>query len=185
MRQSRAKPISEPVVPCCICGKADKSNRRRFHPLNHLCPACHEVASRRFNSRRGRKKARRVQIASRREWVEVLKSAWDSDAGIFRCMMTGVRLNPSDPASPLYPTLEHSTPGTGVGGWMVVAAAINDMKSDLDLTEFRAALPLLTRLVSGTGSSEDRDGLEHLLKNLRHWRRVVVVNAKDEALAAD
>jgi len=68
---------------------------------------------------------------------------------------------------------------------MVVAAAINDMKSDLDLTEFRAALPLLTRLVSGTGSNKERDDLEHLLKNLRHWRRVVVVNAEDEALVAD
>jgi hypothetical protein len=100
-------------------------------------------------------------------------------------MMTGVGLNPTDSASPLYPTLEHSTPGTGVGGWMVVAAAVNDMKSDLDLNEFRAALPLLTRLVSGTGSNKERDELEHLLKNLRHWRRVVVVDAEDQALAAE
>jgi hypothetical protein len=184
MRQS-TKPVSAPV-PCYICGRADEANRRRFPPLNHvLCPTCHAVASRRFNTRRGRRKTRLVQVASRREWVEVLKSAWDSEAAAYRCMMTGVRLNPSDPASPLYPTLEHSTPGTGVGGWMVVAAAINDMKSDLDLNEFRAALPLLTCLVSGTGSNKERDDLEHLLKNLRHWRRVVVVNAEDEALATD
>ena len=69
--------------------------------------------------------------------------------------------------------------------WMVVAAAINDMKSDLDLTEFRAALPLVSRLVSGTGSENDRDDLEHLLKNLRQWRRVVAVDTADEAMAAD
>jgi hypothetical protein len=68
---------------------------------------------------------------------------------------------------------------------MVVAAAINDMKSDLDLTEFRATLPLVSRLVCGTGSENDRDDLEHLLKNLCHWRRVVAVETVDEAMAAD
>jgi hypothetical protein len=180
MTQPTTKLVSVPT-PCYICGTPNGMNRRRFPPLNHvLCPSCHAVASRRFNARRGRKRTRLVEVASRQEWVEVLKSAWDSESSAYRCMLTGIRLNPSDPASPLYPTLEHSTPGTGVGGWMVVAAAVNDMKSDLDLTEFRAALPLLTRLIMGTRSNEDREGLERVLRNLRHWRRVVV-NTKNSA----
>jgi hypothetical protein len=62
---------------------------------------------------------------------------------------------------------------------LVVAAAINDIKSDLAIDELRRVLPLLSGLVTGNAKPEDRDGLESILKNLRHWRRVKTMPDSD------
>jgi hypothetical protein len=50
----------------------------------------------------------------------------------------------------------------------VVAAAINDMKSDLDLDEAKRAWALLSAVVGGTRSASDE--LERLLSGLKHFR---------------
>jgi hypothetical protein len=163
------------IDPAChICGGVSvPSVLRRFKSVRFmLCEGCHKVAKRRFNPRRGRKKDRIVQVATKAEWVQSLRAAWDVKEYCLRCGISGVRLVPNDPSSPLYPTLDHSDPGTGKGGWMVVAAAINDIKSDLDMEELRRVLPLLSALVTGNGSDGDRQHLESALKRLRHWKRV-------------
>src|SRR5438105_5604694 len=144
---------NQPEPGCYVCGGTTvPATLRRFKPVSfRLCEGCHKVAKRRFNRRRGRKKGRIVQVATKAEWVEALRSAWDEKDNSLRCGISRVRLAPNDPSSPLYPTLDHSHPGTGTGGWMVVAAAINDMKSDLDMEELKRVLPLLGLLLTGQG----------------------------------
>jgi hypothetical protein len=70
-------------------------------------------------------------------------------------MLSRVPLDLDNSKSPLYPTAEHVTPGKDSAGYMVVASAINDMKSDLDLDEFKKVLPLLGRIVSKKGTEKD------------------------------
>lgn len=165
---------SQAKAPCQICGGTIiPTIMRRFKSVAYiLCGNCHKVAKRRFNPRRGRKKDRVVQIATKDEWVKALRASWDEKGNCFRSGISRVRLAPNDPSSPLYPTLDHSNPGTGTGGWLVVAAAINDMKSDLDMEELRSVLPLLSRIVAGIGNDEDQEKLETAFKNLHHWKRV-------------
>lgn len=134
----------------------------------HLCKRCHSQAKRRFNSRRGKHATRIVPIPSRREWIEALKAAWDESC--FRCTLSQVALDPSDRSSPLYPTLDHRDPSKESGGWQVVAAAVNDMKSDLDTDEFRSATSLLARLLCRGEQPGDRNSLEQLFRGLRHWK---------------
>jgi hypothetical protein len=87
-------------------------------------------------------------------------------------MISGVELLVDDPSSPRYPTLEHSDPGTGESGWLVVAAAINDMKSDFDLDEFKRAVPLLARTLGSGADTTASSQLQTILDGLKHWRRI-------------
>ncbi len=137
-----------------------------------LCEPCGNLVFRSFNKRRGSKRDRIVEIPSRREWFDVLRTSWDSDARCFRCMLSGVPLRPDSPESPRYPTLEHTAPGKGHGGWLVVAAAINDMKSDFDLDEFKEIIPLLAKVLYAQGDSGASSNLLRILDGLKHWRRV-------------
>jgi len=158
---------------CDICGTSRSVKGRGFqtNPRSMLCDRCYGVAKRRFNNRRGRKRDRIVDVPTRREWIDALKNAWDGSSGCFRCGISQVPLDPDDSKSPLYPTAEHVVPGKGSAGYLVVASAINDMKSDLDLDEFKKVIPLLSRIVLGKGTKTDRKTLEKVLRNLRHWRR--------------
>jgi hypothetical protein len=137
-----------------------------------LCDGCYKTSNRRFNPYRGRSRDRIVPVATRTEWIEAIQEAWDTKENCLRCRISGVRLVPDDPSSPLYPTLDHSDPGAASGGWLVVAAVINDMKSDLDMAELKKVLPLLSRMACGQGNKEDQEQLEGVLKDLRHWKRV-------------
>jgi hypothetical protein len=86
-------------------------------------------------------------------------------------MLSGVPLEVSNSDSPCYPTLEHTSPGTSKGGWLVVAAVINDMKSDFAVDEFRAVIPLLAAVLSGNGNVHVSSQLCDLLGSLKHFRR--------------
>jgi hypothetical protein len=159
---------------CYVCFEPTSGRPLRFRSwTGHLCDGCVRIARRRFNARRGRGRQRIVPVPSKAQRIEALRSAWDERASCFRCAISGVRLTTTDSSSPLYLTLDHSNPSSAGAGWLVVAAAINDMKSDMDVREFRRLLPLLGRLIAGGGKPKDRDRLETLLKTLRHWRRVV------------
>jgi hypothetical protein len=169
--------ITESVRPdCFICGAPGRPRFKSFL----LCERCRPQAGRRFSKTRGKKK-RPVDVPTRAEWIEALKRSWDGSG--FRCGITGVRLE-ADSASPRYLTLDHVAPGKRSGGWMVVAALINDMKSDLDLDEFKRVIALLPGAISG--DRESVDALQHVLSNLGHWRRGgggtgVTVLAEDHA----
>lgn len=158
---------------CFICRGPSNSLLRRFRLWKgELCEDCFRIAKRRFNAARGRGRTRIVPIPGRQEWIQALRSAWDEREKCFRCGISGIRLTSTDSSSRLYATLDHSSPSSDGAGWLIVAAAINDIKSDLAIDEFRQVLPLLSRLVTGDAKPEDRDILESMLKTLRHWRRV-------------
>jgi hypothetical protein len=159
-----------PKEPCVVCRTPDAVRRRLDRTPFWLCTDCHPLAARRFNPWRGRDHKRRVAVPTKDEWIKALANAWDAAVRCFRCQISGVMLKVSDPSSPRYPTLEHSTPSTGHGGWMVVAAAINDIKSDLNFDEFRAAIRLLADIVAGSSRTASAD-LQQLLDGLKHWRR--------------
>jgi len=133
-----------------------------------FCVTCGPLARRRFGRKRGRRRDRVVDVPTGAQWRDALRAAWDRDAKSFRCGISGVRLDPSGLIPALYPTLDHASPGRGAGGWLVVAAAINDMKSDLDLDEAKRAWALLSAVVGGTRSASDE--LERLLSGLKHFR---------------
>jgi hypothetical protein len=82
-----------------------------------------------------------------------------------------VPLELADHKSPFYATAEHVSPGKRSQGFWVVAALINDMKSDLDFDELKQVLPLLTRIVLHQDGKSERQQLEQVMRNLRHWRR--------------
>lgn len=86
-------------------------------------------------------------------------------------MISRVPLDIADHNSPFYATAEHVSPGKRSHGFLVVAALINDMKSDLDLDEFKKVLPLLTQIVLNQDENSERRQLEQVMQNLRHWRR--------------
>jgi hypothetical protein len=157
---------------CYVCSTPSNARLRRFRGWDgHLCGGCLQIVRRRFNARRGRGRKRIVPVPTKQQWIEALRSAWDEHEKCFRCRISGIRLTTTDSSSPLYATLDHSNPSSDRAGWLVVAAAINDIKSDLDVDEFRRILPLLSRLVTGQAKPGDRVGLESTLQTLCHWRR--------------
>lgn len=167
-----------PQSRCRICQLTDGVRTRQFRPPVPLCDRCHRLAGRKFNTRRGRQRDRVVEIPSRAEWMDTLQTAWDSNDGCFRCMVSGVELLVDKPESPRYPTLEHSAPGTGQHGWLVVAAAINDMKSDFAMDEFQAAVPLLAKAIVPGGDRASSAQLQSILDQLKHFRRIKVMNSE-------
>ncbi len=169
------RPMPTDHPRCHICDTLDSVRARQFRPQPILlCDGCHKLATRKFNKHRGRQRDREVATPARSEWIETLRSAWDANGSCFRCMISGVPLRVDDPASPRYPTLEHTAPGTGHGGWLVVAAAINDMKSDFGLDEFKALIRLLARTIEPQGEAKAAGEIQVLLDGLKHWRRVKV-----------
>ncbi len=157
-------------VTCYLCPAAGAGVfKRKIAGKPHmLCAACFKISNRAFPKKRGKRKHRRVEAPSRLEWVEALKRA--KSGGKFHCGISGVALDTISPGSPLYATLDHVNPSRGNGGWMVVAAVINDMKSDLSTEEFRSVVSALATIFS----SEDinaRQSLERKLSSLEFWKR--------------
>ncbi|QDT30032.1 hypothetical protein Enr10x_53910 [Gimesia panareensis] len=158
---------------CELCGSPTNVKVRNFKVATPpcLCARCHAVAKRRFNKFRGRKRDRIVDIPTRQDWIDALADAWDETSGCFRCRISRVPLELTNHKSPFYATAEHVAPGKRSEGFWVVAALINDMKSDLDFDEFKKVLPLLAQIALNTDKKTERRQLEQVMRKLRHWRR--------------
>lgn len=130
---------------CPICGSL------LHHPLASYCKRCKKLLNR-VDIRRKPDKAARARA---------LRDAWDGEA--FRCYYTGIRLIEDNPKDPRYLTFDHLTPRQE-GDIVVVAAAINDMKSDMADDEFRA---IVLQLANRFGGGEFDEGVF----NLRYWKR--------------
>lgn len=89
-----------------------------------------------------------------------MKEAWD--AQVFRCYYTGIKLVEDNHKDPRYLTLDHRIPRKE-SDIVVVAAAINDMKSDMD-DEFKAMVQELANYFNGQGFSKS-------VFNLKYWKR--------------
>lgn len=130
--------------PCPVCG----SSKHRFAKL---CKRCKRLVGRLDTRHKADRDAR----------VRALKAAWDGDG--FCCYYTGVRLVEDNHADPRYLTFDHRVPRRE-DDVVVAAASLNDMKSDLDETEFRAVVLELAKRFQG--GSFDAKVLE-----LKHWKR--------------
>ena len=132
------------VVACPIC-TTPKHQQAKF------CKLCKKLIDR-LDSRRSADKEARIRA---------LTKAWDGQH--FRCYYSGVRLVTHDHRNPRYVTFDHRVPRQE-SDIVICAAAINDMKSDLDEEEFRTVVIDLAKRFQG--GEFDENAL-----NLKHWKR--------------
>lgn len=130
---------------CPICGKS------LHHPLASYCKRCKKFIDRVDIRRKPNKQAR----------AQALQKAWDGEA--FRCYYTGIKLVEDNPKDPRYLTFDHLTPRQE-SKIAIVAAAINDMKSDMSDNEFKAMVSELAKHFKG------KEFDERVFK-LKHWKR--------------
>lgn len=121
------------------------------HPLATYCKRCKKLIHR-VDIRAQPDKAARI---------EALKKAWDGEC--FRCYFTGIKLNEDDWKDPRYITFDHLTPRKE-DKIVIIAAAINDMKSDMSDSEFRKMILELAKTFNGGEFDESAFKLEH-------WKR--------------
>jgi hypothetical protein len=157
-------------MKCESCDKTKDVKKYIGRPYFSLCKRCYDWAKRSFNSRRGKKRDRIVLIPKRHEWIAALRHSWDARLNVYRCAISGVPLSLTPKQGPCYPTLEHDYQSDGSCRFTVVAAAINDMKSDMTLSEFRTAIKLLSAVLSSPNSKATKR-LAKTLQALKHWRR--------------
>jgi len=130
---------------CAACGAP------LHHPLATYCKRCKKLID--------RVDIRGKHDKSARE--RALKKAWDGQA--FRCYYTGIKLVEDNHKDPRYLTFDHRVPRKE-SDIVVVAAAINDMKSDMADDEFRAMVQELANYFNGQGFNEG-------VFNLKYWKR--------------
>ena len=129
---------------CEICGCI-------IHPQAYCCKRCKKLIDRVDIRRKPDKVARK----------QALKQAWDGEG--FRCYYSGVRLIEDNSKDPRYLTFDHRTPRQE-SNIVVVAAVLNDMKSDMTEDEFKAMVSqLASRFKGGT--------FDESVFNLKHWKR--------------
>ena len=137
--------MTEKTEGCGICGLSK-------HPLAKYCKRCKKIIDRIDMRSKHDKYAR----------IKALKESWDGEC--FRCHYSGVRLEEKDQHSPLYRTLDHRTPRKE-GDIVIVAAVINDMKSDLSDYEFKNVINQLSAHFRN-GAPVNKD-----IFKLKHWKR--------------
>ena len=123
--------------------------------INHLqvlyCRRCRKIVNRIDTRRKYNRKAR----------IKALRKSWDGEN--FRCNYTGIKLVEDNHKDPRYITFDHRTPGRE-DDIVIVAQAINDMKSDMTDKEFRRMILQLANRFNGGEFDET-------VFRLRHWKR--------------
>ena len=153
---------------CEICLESPAVKVKRAESAQYsLCETCFHVANRSFNKTRGKNK-RPVDVPSRSEWIHALKRSYRFG---FHCEISGIKLVTDDSGSPFYLTLDHVNPSKKDGGWMIVAASINDIKSDLTLEEFQKIIALLAAINPAEVLPGKIENLESIIGSLSHWNR--------------
>jgi len=130
---------------CPVCGD----------PLHHLLATYCKRCKRLIN---------RVDIRGKHDRLareRALREAWDGQA--FRCFYTGIRLVEDNHKDPRYLTFDHRIPRQE-SDIVVVAAAINDMKSDMSDDEFRKMVLQLAKKFAG--GEFDKSAFE-----FKYWKR--------------
>jgi hypothetical protein len=117
-------------MQCVIC-KCKLSNPQAFY-----CARCKKILERIDTRRKHNRQAR----------IRALKQSWDGRS--FRCFYTGVKLVENNPSDPRYLTFDHHIPRRE-DRIVIVAAAINDMKTDMSDREFRRMVMQLANKLSG------------------------------------
>jgi hypothetical protein len=139
-----ALPVKK-VTKCVVC-KCELSNPQALY-----CARCGKIVNRIDTRGRHNKQAR----------IRALRRSWDGKA--FRCFYTGIKLVLDNHRDPRYLTFDHHIPRRE-DRIVIVAAAINDMKTDMSDREFRRMVLQLANRLSG-GEFDER------AFNLRYWKR--------------
>ena len=139
-----ADPTPKPAG-CIICSRP-KSPRAVY------CKLCKKLIDRKDD---------RVKVITKLR-VQALKDAWDGQC--FRCYYSGVRVIEDDPDSPRYLRFEHRTPGDE-SSVVIASALMNDMKSDMDESEFREAVKQIY------GKFFEGSKFDEAVMDLKYWRR--------------
>jgi len=84
--------------------------------------------------------------------VDALEEAWDGKG--FRCYFSNILLNEDNPKDPRYLTFDHLIPRQE-DQIVLIAAVINDMKSDMDEREFKDMVVQLSSRFSGGPFNEE------------------------------
>ncbi|MBA7651116.1 hypothetical protein ES703_58931 [subsurface metagenome] len=121
------------------------------HPQVLYCKRCGKVVGRVDTRRKHDREAR----------IKALRKSWDGEA--FRCNYTGIKLVEDNHRDPRYITFDHRTPRRE-DDIVIVAQAINDMKSDMSDKEFRRMVLQLANRFSG-GEFNPK------AFNLKYWTR--------------
>ncbi len=90
-----------------------------------------------------------------------LKQSWDGTH--FKCFYSGINLVEDNPKDPRYITFDHKTPRKE-DDIVMVAAVINDMKSDMSDSEFRAMVNQLSNRFHDMRFDSN-------VFNLKYWKR--------------
>ncbi len=118
------------------------------NPQAKYCSHCRKIVGRIDIRRKYNREAR----------MKALQNAWDGK--VFRCYYTDIELVEDNHRDPRYITFDHRTPRQE-DDIVIVAQAINDMKSD---KEFRHMVLQLANHLSGSEFDEKAF-------NLKYWRR--------------
>jgi len=133
------------ATECMVCGCELKNPRALY------CARCRKIVNRIDTRRKHNRQAR----------IRALQQSWDGKS--FRCFYTGVKLTEDNPKDPRYLTFDHRIPRQE-DDIVIVAASINDMKSDMSDGEFyRMVLQLANKLSGGT--------FDESVFELRYWKR--------------
>ena len=133
------------AIKCIVCS-SELSN-----PLALYCNRCKKILNRIDTRRKHNREAR----------IRALQQAWDGES--FRCFYTGVKLVEDNFKDPRYLTFDHLTPRKE-DDIVIVASAINDMKSDMADSEFRAMVLQLANRFKGGEFDES-------IFKLKYWKR--------------
>lgn len=133
------------ATKCTVC-RCELNNPQALY-----CTRCKKILDRIDPKRKPNRQAR----------IRALRRSWDGES--FRCFYTGVKLVEDNHKDPRYLTFDHRTPRQE-DDIVIVAAAINDMKSDMSDREFRRMVLQLANKLSG-GEFEER------AFKLRYWKR--------------
>ena len=133
------------LAKCVVC-RCDLSNPQALY-----CARCRKIVNR--IDTRGKH--------SRQARIRALRRSWDGK--FFRCFYTGVKLVEDNHKDPRYLTFDHRIPRRE-NRIVIVASAINDMKSDMSDREFRKMVLQLANKLSG-GEFDAR------AFKLRYWKR--------------
>ena len=133
------------ATKCIVCDcKLD-------NPQALYCARCRKIVNRIDTRGKCNRKAR----------IRALQQSWDGRS--FRCFYTGIRLVEDNPKDPRYITFDHRIPRQE-DDIVIVASAINDMKSDMSDREFHRMVLQLANKLSG-GEFDAR------AFKLRYWKR--------------
>jgi len=133
------------ATKCMVC------DRNLENPQAFYCARCKRIVNRVDTRGKHNKQAR----------IRALRRSWDGK--YFRCFYTGVKLVEDNHKDPRYLTFDHRIPRRQ-DRIVIVASAINDMKSDMSDAEFRTMVLQLANKLNG-GEFDAR------AFKLRYWTR--------------